>query len=105
MASKKKTFIPDNVENPALAFISEESIQAVDQPRGEGNDMKAPTGEKPPMGFKYNPMYVEVKSKRVQLVFQPSLYQRVKAASKRAGLSFNEYCHRVLDEATREEEE
>lgn len=101
MATKKKTFISESAD-PTLTFISEESIKAVDQPTGEDTP-KAPTGEKPPKGYKYNPLYIEVKSKRVQLVFQPSLYERVKAASERAGLSFNEYCHRILDEATKGE--
>lgn len=102
--AKKKTFISENAD-PTLTFISEESIKAKDQPHEDGAALKAPTGERPPKGYKYNPMYIEVKSKRVQLVFQPSLYERVKAASEREGLSFNEYCHRVLDEATKEKEE
>lgn len=67
--------------------------------------LKAPTGEKPPKGFKVNPLYVETKSKRLQLVVQPSLYERIKAASDAAGLSVNEFCHRVLDKATEEERE
>ena len=100
MATKKKTFL-ENGENPALSFISPESIQAVDQPTGEGTAPKAPTGEKPPTGYKYNPLYVETKTKRVQLVLQPSLFERIKTASEEAGLSLNEFCHRVLDEATK----
>ena len=105
MASKKKSFLAtastreDN--NPAMAFISEESIEAVD---GKGEDtLKAPTGEKPPKGYKVNPLYVETKSKRLQLVVQPSLYERIKAASDAEGLSVNEFCHRVLDKATVEQ--
>lgn len=110
MASKKKSFLGTTParedSNPAMAFISEESIEAVD---GKGEDtapaLKAPTGEKPPKGFKVNPLYVETKSKRLQLVVQPSLYERIKAASDAAGLSVNEFCHRVLDKATEEERE
>ena len=86
---------------PELQFMSKETIEAV-----EGRTEAAPTStgtEKAPEGYKLNPMYVETKSKRVQLVLQPSLYNRVKAAADAAGLSFNEYCHRLLDDATREE--
>ena len=85
---------------PELQFMSKETIAAVDgqteQPASTGKD-------KAPEGYKLNPMYIETKSKRVQLVLQPSLYARVKAAADAAGISFNEYCHRLLDEATREE--
>ena len=103
--AKRKSFLDANTKqdsNPALAFISEESIAAVDG-NEEDPSPKAPTGEKPPKGYKLNPLYVETKSKRIQLVLQPSLYERVKAASEAAGLSLNEFCHRVLDKATEED--
>lgn len=103
----KKSFLnvqkPKESENPAMAFISQESVEAVDGKKDPATP-KATTGEKPPKGYKLNPLYIETKSKRVQLVVQPSLYDRIKAASEAAGLSFNEYCHRVLDEATKEED-
>lgn len=104
--ARKKSFLdvqkPTETDNPAMAFISEESVEAVDG-KGDTPALKAPTGEKPPKGYKLNPLYVETKSKRVQLVVQPSLYDSLKAASVEAGLSFNEYCHRVLAEAVRED--
>lgn len=88
----KKTFL-DN--NPALDFISKESIEAV-----EGKE--ADPEEKTPDGYKVNPMYIEKKSKRIQLIMQPSLYERIKEASSAEGVSFNEFCHRALKEATKE---
>lgn len=103
---KRKSFIDEETGNPALAFISETSIKAVeDGEETKEQELKAPTGEKPPKGYKYNPLYIETKTKRVQLVFQPSLYEKIRAASKAAGLSFNEFCHRALSEATKEESE
>ena len=48
----------------------------------------------------YKPAYVEVKSKRVQLVFQPSIYERAKAKATEQGLSLNEYIHRLIDADT-----
>lgn len=108
--AKKKSFLDtatareDN--NPAMAFISEESIEAVDgQQEKEAPVLKAPTGEKPPKGYKLNPLYIETKSRRLQLVVQPSLYERIKEGAKDAGLSVNEYVHRILDEATQERED
>ena len=95
-----KKFNKPNVEiAPELQFMSKETIEAV-----EGKQAAAPRGtEKAPEGYKLNPLYVETKSKRVQLVLQPSLYTKVKAAADAEGISFNEYCHRLLEEATREE--
>lgn len=89
---------------PELQFISKETIAAVDGAAEASETAILPKGkEKPPAGYKLNPMYIEVKSKRVQLVLQPSLYAKVKAAADAAGLSFNEFCHSLLEEATREE--
>lgn len=83
-------------DNPALQFISateeEPQEQATQQPT-----------EKAPEGYKRNPLYVETKSRRLQLVLQPSLYERVKSRAKASELSVNEYVHQLLDEATREE--
>lgn len=106
--AKKKSFLNTSGAaegmNPALAFISKESIDAVEREK-----TTPPTGTGAPEGYKLNPAYIEKyiekKTKRVQLVLQPSLYKRVKAASEAAGLSFNEFCHRVLDKATKEESE
>lgn len=108
--ARKKSFLDtaQNREdsNPAMAFISEESIEAVDgQQEKEAPVLKAPTGEKPPKGYKVNPLYVETKSRRLQLVLQPSLYERIKEGAIDAGLSVNEYVHRILDEATQERED
>lgn len=36
------------------------------------------------------------KTRRVQLIMQPELYEKAKAAAEKKGLSFNEYVHRVL---------
>lgn len=108
MTRKKKSFtVPVREDNnPALAFISEKSIEAVDGKKEyTAPALKAPTGDKIPKGYKLNPLYVETKTKRLQLVLQPSLFKRVKAASVAAGLSVNEYCHRVLNKATEEERE
>lgn len=82
-------------DNPALQFIS--STEAEEPTTAESS-------ERPPKGYKLNPMYVETKSRRLQLILQPSLYNRVKEQAKAMGLSVNEYCHQILDEATRKEQ-
>ena len=97
----KKTF-KDSI-NPAMSFISQESIDRAEGEAPTTEETAKPRPAKAPEGYKLNPLYVETKSKRVQLVLQPSLYTKVKAAADAEGISFNEYCHRLLEEATREE--
>lgn len=48
---------------------------------------------KAPSGYKLSPEFIEVKSRRVQLVLQPSLYERLKAQSEKQGISVNELAH------------
>lgn len=99
MSAQKKSF----KVNPALNFITtpeqEEPTEQVQESVDVGVPAKIPNA--PPAGYKMNPMYVETKSRRLQLVLQPSLYERVKKAAKDAGLSVNEYVHQILDNATR----
>ena len=94
----KKKVIDES--NPALQFIT-----------GSQNDAAQPSAEamqpnvaavissaqtEVPTGYKLNPMFLEVKSKRVQLIMQPSLFERTKEAADRKGISLNEYVHRAL---------
>lgn len=96
--AKKKSFI----ENPALQFISAAEPKKIRQEERKPTAQPKPA-EKPPAGCKINPLYVETKSRRLQLVLQPSLYDKVKAGATAAGLSVNEYVHQILENATREE--
>lgn len=89
----KKTF----KDNPALQFLSApQEAESAAQP-APVPDM----AEKPPEGYKLNPMFVETKSRRMQLVLKPSLYEKVKVQAAAAGLSVNEYVHGVLETATK----
>ena len=102
MANKKNFLnLPNENDNPTMAFISEESI---DEAENQNHEIKIDTVnlDAPPKGYKINPLYVETKTKRVQLVLQPSLYKKIKTASKKAGLSLNEYAHRVFEAATKD---
>lgn len=82
-------------DNPALQFITAAGEEPTEQ--------ETATPAKAPEGYKVNPMYVETKSRRLQLVLQPSLFERVKKRATQSGLSVNEYVHQILDEATRGE--
>ena len=83
--------------NPTLSFISQESIDKV-----ERTEIKpaTPVAKKPPEGDKYTPAYIETKSRRVQSLIQPTLYNDAKAVSSELGLSFNEFLNKALHEAT-----
>ena len=76
--------------NPAFSFISTETEQSTQMKHG-----------KPPKGFKVNPLYIETKCRRLQLLLQPSLYERVKAKADANKTSVNEFIHSVLEEAVK----
>lgn len=63
-----------------------------------------PQTDAPPEGYKVNPLYIEKKSKRLQLLIQPSLFGKVKARADREGKSVNELIHSILEDETREEQ-
>lgn len=86
--TKRKTFVEDN---PALRFITNPDEREASPAEDAETPGKAPAGYKP------NPAYIEVKSKRVQLLMQPSLFAQVKALADQAGISLNEYIHRTLE--------
>lgn len=96
MARKKSI----DESNPALQFITGGSRSAADvhqQPEIPVRPADVPVRPADvPEGYKLNPMFIEVKSKRVQLIMQPSLFEKAKKTAGRKGLSFNEYIHRVL---------
>ena len=50
-----------------------------------------------PEGFRIKPQYSEIKSRRVQLVFPPSLFRKVQARAKATHVSLNEFVCLVLE--------
>lgn len=106
----KKTFT--DAVNPALQFITPpaEAEAPSKTPRTKRQPSK-PSSGKPskvkttdaPEGYKANPAFVETKSRRLQLLMQPSLHDRIKARAAAEGLSVNEYIHKALEEAVGED--
>lgn len=96
----KKTF-KENI-NPAMSFISQESI---DRAEGETTAKEEATKRpaKAPEGYKLNPLYIETKSKRLQLLIQPSLHEKLKARAKAEGTSVNDIVNTILQDALAEE--
>ena len=95
----KKSF-KDSI-NPAMSFISQESI---DRAEGEAPATTEPQRPaKAPEGYKLNPLYIETKSERLQLLIQPSLKAKLKEKAKREGTSVNDLVNSILYDALAEE--
>ena len=58
--------------------------------------------EKPPEGYKVDNRFIEKKTRRLQLIMQPSLYERIIECAEKAGLSRNDFVHQALDNVTKE---
>ena len=80
--------------NPALAFIDTADAEE------EQNGTPTPTGGKIPARYRIDPRLVEIKSRRVQLLVAPTLYEDAKKQCDELGISFNEFLNRALQEAT-----
>lgn len=89
MTTPKKSFIR---KNPTNAFIE------VTDTKKEAKPPKAKTSSKgkTPEGYKPNPEYIETKSRRVQALVQPSVYEAVKAKATALGISTNEAINEAL---------
>jgi hypothetical protein len=96
-----------DVKRAAQSFFTEEPEAEAKQVQAVVRDVTPEetkdTG-KAPDGYKLNPVYIEVKSKRVQLVFQPSLLKEAKAEAKRRKTSLNELVHIALRELLEKQE-
>ena len=87
----KKTFL-DKIGQPAELFISGAA------PEDAAPD---PGRDTPPDGYKLDPRYIEKRTRRLQLILQPSLYERVKEQADSSGISVNDYIHQVLEKETK----
>lgn len=85
----KKSF-----KNPALNFISEETKKGVDGEEKKEKIMDPVV----PEGYKISPEFIELKSKRVQLLVQPSTIDAVKKIAKKNKVSVNEMINIILKE-------
>lgn len=81
----KKTL---NLDNPAMQFISTPTE----------DEAKTDTI---PDGYKISPYFIEKRSKRLQLLLQPSLYEKIKMRADRKGCSVNDLIHNILENATK----
>ena len=84
MATRSKSF-KDQLDNPAMTFISTPAAP-----------VKEEAGETAPDGFKMDRRFVETKSKRLQVLLQPSIYAKLKARAETDGASVNTLINQIL---------
>lgn len=109
--------------NPAMAFISQPSqpnqmeefnltqptkkeleakLEAASQSTPKARAKAKPrtkatkATKKEVIPMKRNPEFIETKSKRVQMLMQPSVYNAIKEISEQKGISINETMHEIL---------
>lgn len=103
MASKK-TFadkIKEKAVNPTLQFISPPEPED-DQIAEEAATIEPQPKELIPSTTRRAlPQYEETKSRRLQLLLTPSLFEAVKAKASEERLSVNEYINSILKNAVR----
>ncbi len=58
---------------------------------------------KAPEGYHANPLFIENKSKRLQLLTKPSTAEKLRAKAQREGRSVNDIVNSILEDALREE--
>ena len=83
MTKKTKDF-----KHPAQAFMT------------TGENLKKPEIHEPAQGvpMKPNPLYVETKSRRLQLLIKPSLHAKLRARATAQDMSLNELIHSILEQ-------
>ena len=82
----KKDF--SSIATPALQFISNQDTEQPKKDTTQG-------------GYKVNPAYIEKKSRRLQLLMQPSLYDLLKTRAVEEGTSVNNLIHELLERAVK----
>lgn len=109
MADKKKTFsaqLGSAQFNPAMQFISSAPQQSEEEPKPkQGRPAKPQSAyekpQDPPDGFRMNPMYIEKKTRRLQLLLKPSVYDAIRERADREGVSVNEMIGSILETAVK----
>ena len=77
-------------ENPANMFISGSEE--------EHGAMTVHKNMEAPEGYKVNPLYIEKKTRRVQLILQPSLVDKMKELAFKKKISMNEAVSQAIAE-------
>jgi hypothetical protein len=98
MANKSKNFKRNlnQILEPAIQFVSQPT-----QTKSQVQEERLHT--EIPGGCKVNPLYVETRSRRMQLLLQPSLYDKLKQQANQKGESVNGLVNSLLEDALQKE--
>lgn len=100
MAKSFKDKMQQKAVNPALMFISQQEPEK-EPPTAERKIERQTAPRSAPPARRALPQYdEETKSRRLQLLLTPSLYEAVKAKAAQERMSVNEYINSVLKDAT-----
>lgn len=97
--SSKKDF--SNLSQADLLIGKKEEIEKKEVEEGTPENpeiLKELKTGKVPKGYKVNPLYIETKSQRVQILARPSTMQQIKKIAKKNKISMNELINRILEE-------
>ena len=94
----KKNFT--TLDNPALAFISNASLSEVAEPKETTQEVVKEVKK-----VESAPIENEVRTKRVQLVVTPSVFEDVQILTKIKKTSLNSLVHKLLEECIKENRE
>lgn len=102
----KKSF-KGNIDNPAELFISNTNTETEEKMKENrkkvGKMVSTSNGAKAPEGYKINPLYIETKSKRLQLLIKPSTANKLKAKAEQEKRSVNDIINSILEEVLEED--
>lgn len=87
-------------EDPTMDFITPRT-QPTERTASEARaTSKGKRTGSAPTGYKLNPEYIETKSRRVQILIQPSVHEAIKAKAETLGISTNEAINEALRQYT-----
>lgn len=84
----KKSFM----DSPALRFIT-----ANEEEKTVKEEKVAPKKEELPKGYKISPVYIETKSRRLQLLLKPSIFKKLKQTADKKHTSVNDLVNSILE--------
>ncbi len=109
----KKSF----TDNPAEQFISsireekevpqvevtyeskmESKKESIEESAPSPANAIAPSKFQVPEGYKLDPRFIEKRTKRVNLLMQPSLYEKIQAKASQEKKSVNDFIHSYMEE-------
>lgn len=85
-------------ENPAMKFIGQKNYNNDQQEQVSESILLKINHNISENKVKLNMLHVETKSRRLNMLIQPSLHEKIKSIAQERGDSVNETIHKILQE-------